>query len=424
MAALLLLKSMLLSKALQKSTKEKKPDKKTKQPKQKQNAFSYRSGTCRVCSQSTADIPIFNNHLEPHLADEILHFSGVFIIESNMFPKMMCESCYQLLRCCITFRDMCQRTDKELWKSHSLTTDSVEDHATENNSILVKKTIEDNVNEIKVEEFDIDHDHFDDNDVFHSEISDKTDDIKEHIKSDSVNLISEEVNNKLMVTKDLTTKAKGVRRKPSQKRKSKSPTLKKTIESSKAGVKTKNQSLCDNCGKICPSIAHLRIHMTTHYNIFPFKCDVCPYKGRTKYLLTVHKRSHLAIKPYKCSLCPKTAISATNLKRHMEGAHNVLYSRPIKCPHCEKVLKTKTYLKRHVYAVHENLGNTECEICTKVMRKKHMRKHLWRVHKIQPQKPTLPNKLPSYILCNRALEQSHQQHTEHSEELTNSERVF
>ncbi|CAG9136590.1 unnamed protein product [Plutella xylostella] len=362
MAALLLLKSMLLSKALQKSTKEKKPDKKTKQPKQKQKALSYRSGTetCRVCSQSTADIPIFNNHLEPHLADDLTLF----------------------------------------W------------------------CLQDNVNEIKVEEFDIDHDHFDDNDVFHNEISDKTDDIKEHIKSDSVNLISEEVNNKLMVTKDLPTKAKGVRRKPSQKRKSKSPTLKKTIESSKAGVKTKNQSLCDNCGKICPSIAHLRIHMTTHYNIFPFKCDVCPYKGRTKYLLTVHKRSHLAIKPYKCTLCPKTAISATNLKRHMEGAHNVLYSRRIKCLHCEKVFKNKTYLKRHVVAVHENLGNTECEICTKVMRKTHMRKHLWRVHKIQPQKPTLPNKLPSYILCNRALEQSHQQTTEHSEELTNSERVF
>ncbi|CAG9136592.1 unnamed protein product [Plutella xylostella] len=163
-------------------------------------------------------------------------------------------------------------------------------------------------------------------------------------------------------------------------------------------VRTKKQFLCDHCGKICPSPAHLRLHMSTHYNIFPFKCDECPYKGRTKTLLNLHKKTHLDVKPCKCMYCPRTMTTIGNLKKHIARVHST--ARPFECSICEKRFKIKSDLNKHINFIHENRGFMECEICKKAFRKKHLRKHQFRIHKIQREK-IYPSKVPSYILCSR-----------------------
>lgn len=65
-----------------------------------------------------------------------------------------------------------------------------------------------------------------------------------------------------------------------------------------------------------------------HENVFPFKCDVCPYQGRTMDLLKVHKRSHLVDKPFKCTQCPKATTTSSNLAKHMRHVHST--TRPFK----------------------------------------------------------------------------------------------
>lgn len=69
-------------------------------------------------------------------------------------------------------------------------------------------------------------------------------------------------------------------------------------------------------------------YRATHENVFPYKCDICPYQGRTMDLLKVHKRSHLADKPFKCTQCPKATTTSSNLAKHMRHVHS--NTRPFK----------------------------------------------------------------------------------------------
>ncbi|KOB73329.1 Uncharacterized protein OBRU01_10830, partial [Operophtera brumata] len=73
---------------------------------------------------------------------------------------------------------------------------------------------------------------------------------------------------------------------------------------------------------------------TTHENVFPYKCELCEYRGRTLDLLKVHKRSHLAEaeRPYRCPHCPKATTSASNLSKHIRHIHKVKGERQGRIP--------------------------------------------------------------------------------------------
>ncbi|KAG7302585.1 hypothetical protein JYU34_012519 [Plutella xylostella] len=401
MAALLLLKSMILSKALQKSKKKKKPDKKTKQPKQKQKAFSYRSGTetCRVCSQSTADIPIFNNHLEPHLADEILHFSGVLIQESDKLTKFMCQSCYDLLHGCILFRDMCQRSDKAFHEAHD-------------ESVRVKTEIPDFLDPPDDPFLPLDSTLDGGGGDSSGEDAARASDDAARGSDDSYQVPSPVFSDSALwgcaaCCKDFNNLPSYNKHLP----KCKARFIKQDKAPPEPGPGVgKKRFLCDTCGKTAKSKASLLVHMSTHDNIFPFKCDVCPYQGRTIDLLKVHKRSHLVDKPFKCTQCPKATTTSSNLAKHMRHVHST--SRPFKnlqCTYCEKMFSYQHDMKRHVRDIHLRQGTVECDLCYKKFNtKKILQGHRWKVHKIKSDRS---GRLPAYLLCQ--MEQQHPDMDEH-----------
>lgn len=61
----------------------------------------------------------------------------------------------------------------------------------------------------------------------------------------------------------------------------------------------------------------------THSKVFPYRCNKCPYRGRSLDLLRTHKRTHLskAELPYRCTKCPTAMAAASNLAKHMRTMH-------------------------------------------------------------------------------------------------------
>ncbi|KAG7302588.1 hypothetical protein JYU34_012522 [Plutella xylostella] len=401
MASLVLMKSVILSKALQRKRKIK-----TKMITNK---------ICRVCREPTADAPIFNNCLESYLAKEILYFSGVTISKLDKFPHFICDTCYKLLHGCILFRHMCRQSDKAFRKTYS----TIVKHQNPPINVLpVEVKIEECVSNDSFEN-DMDANSAEENDFTANNINemDANDRVTNYTeanctdanKDEEIMGISGSVDSSNVPSPpysetglwDCTDCSKDFHNMASYNKHLTKCKAKLQHDKPDSTEVSKKQYLCETCGKSTPSRSNLESHKKIHYNFFPHACDLCPYKGRTKSLLNLHKKTHLEVKPFKCMLCPRTMTSTGNLKKHMDRIHSTTSFRPFKCTSCDKTFKMKSDLKRHYNAIHENRGYAECEICKKVIRQKHIRKHLWRIHKIQQEKSTLPNKLPSYILCSR-----------------------
>ncbi|XP_059047010.1 zinc finger protein 675-like [Achroia grisella] len=337
MSSFLLLKSMLFANALQ--SKHKKKKKKLKKHSMK------KINMCRICNHERADIPIFNNFLQPDIPEEIKNFSGVTVNNTDNFSKHMCQSCLDLLNGCITFRDLCQKTNKQMIE------------------MSVKKEFDNNENGIKGE------------------------------SEDSYNIPSpsfSEDNSGIWRCSNCNKEFYDL------------PTYNNHLEKCNIQVSkppkppeevTKKRFLCDVCGKTACSNANLLVHMGTHENIFPFKCEVCPYKGRTMDLLRVHKRSHMTDKPYKCTQCPKATTTASNLAKHMRHVHS--NTRPYKCSYCDKAFSYQHDMKRHIKDIHLRQGTVKCDVCFKKFNtKKILQGHRWKIHKIKGERQ---GRLPSYL---------------------------
>ncbi|KAM3961069.1 uncharacterized protein ACR2FA_004843 [Aphomia sociella] len=341
MSSLLLLKSMLFANALQ-STQKKKKRKLKKSHSIKKNEINI----CRICNYEKADIPIFNNFLQPDIPEEIKNFTGVTINDSDKFSKHMCQNCLDLLNGCITFRDMCQKTNKQIIERS------------------IKKEINhyDSIRQCDSEDYYISSPSFSED---NSEIWGCSTCANEFTNLDSYNVHLAKCNSQASKTSKLPEEV------------------------------TKKKFLCDVCGKTACSNASLLVHMGTHENVFPFKCDVCPYKGRTMDLLKVHKRSHLVDKPFKCTQCPKATTTSSNLAKHMRHVHST--TRPYKCTYCDKAFSYQHDMKRHIKDIHLRQGTVKCDVCYKKFNtKKILQGHRWKIHKIKGERQ---GRLPSYLQC-------------------------
>lgn len=47
-----------------------------------------------------------------------------------------------------------------------------------------------------------------------------------------------------------------------------------------------------------------------------FKCSMCKYVAKRKWILALHRQWHLTEKPYKCRYCPKRFNLRSKCKRH------------------------------------------------------------------------------------------------------------
>ncbi|XP_028178007.1 zinc finger protein 431-like [Ostrinia furnacalis] len=344
MTSLLLIKSMLLANALKKSHKKKK--RKVK----KSHCIKKIVNPCRICSEESGEIPIFNNIIHPNIPEDIKNISGIALYKMENYSNHMCQSCLDLLNGCIMFRELCQRSNAKITELYE---------KKEYGRYERDKTI-----------------NGDSEDSYHASTPTYSEDNSEVWGCSTCN---KEFDNMAEYNKHA----------------SKCSLQTQSQVAKPSGEVTKKKFLCDTCGKTACSNASLLVHMATHENVFPFKCEECPYQGRTMDLLKVHKRSHMADKPFKCTQCPKATTTSSNLAKHMRHVHST--TRPFKCTYCEKAFSYQHDMKRHIKDIHLRQGTVECDVCFKKFNtKKILQGHRWKIHKIKGERQ---GRLPSYLQC-------------------------
>lgn len=121
----------------------------------------------------------------------------------------------------------------------------------------------------------------------------------------------------------------------------------------------KGEFVCDVCGKTILDKSTFLKHREIHSKYLPYKCTLCPYRGRNQHYVKIHMRSHKE-KQFKCHLCPQRFINSGNLKRHLlvhAGA------RPYDCETCKRKYYTKTQLNEHIKSVHLGIMDHICTFC-------------------------------------------------------------
>ncbi|XP_052746251.1 zinc finger protein 37 [Bicyclus anynana] len=112
--------------------------------------------------------------------------------------------------------------------------------------------------------------------------------------------------------------------------------------------------MCELCGKVLPSLSHLRYHMPSHAEQKQFKCDVCDKTFAFKRNLTTHAVIHSESRPrVECTVCGKNVSNKNNLWRHMFSHKD---TRPYyKCEVCDKNFTSVQGRNEHVLHVHSNV---------------------------------------------------------------------
>ncbi|XP_048482792.1 transcription factor Ouib [Plutella xylostella] len=375
---------------------------------QKNRPEKFTDQKCRLCREKPGSIRLFNNELRTNIVGEIYSVTGVVFRNMKDLSTYICQSCVDQLDSSIRFRNMCQQSNRAIVEVNvkqeycdiekTLPTDKrkiIKNQSIKkeedifNNDKSKFKSIKKNTATIKVNT----------NEEKNFLDSSDTDDDDFDNFNDDDNLNDEGDKSQCTYNKNLECLVPNSWA---------IPKLHEILKKKEKKPKELKQHLCESCGKEFDSLIRLKYHMVIHENVFPFACDKCPYKGRTKNTLVTHMKSHL---PYSertlcCPHCSKKTTTTSNMNSHIRRVHTNNGERNFKCTRCEKDFKNNADLKRHFNVVHENMGTTKCQICYKVFNKKNLRKHLWRVHKIQKEKSNLPNRLPAYLLCNPTEDQS------------------
>ncbi|KAK8385532.1 hypothetical protein O3P69_016368 [Scylla paramamosain] len=80
-------------------------------------------------------------------------------------------------------------------------------------------------------------------------------------------------------------------------------------------------NLCHLCGKAYPYPSELRLHLRSHRNERPYKCDQCHKTFLKQGDLTYHKRSHTGERPHKCPHCDARFPRPNTLRSHIRYQH-------------------------------------------------------------------------------------------------------
>lgn len=80
-------------------------------------------------------------------------------------------------------------------------------------------------------------------------------------------------------------------------------------------------NLCHLCGKAYPYPSELRLHLRSHRNERPYRCDQCHKTFLKQGDLTYHKRSHTGERPHKCPHCDARFPRPNTLMSHIRYQH-------------------------------------------------------------------------------------------------------
>ncbi|XP_066939922.1 zinc finger protein 26-like isoform X5 [Macrobrachium rosenbergii] len=81
------------------------------------------------------------------------------------------------------------------------------------------------------------------------------------------------------------------------------------------------KNLCYICGKFYPYPSELRLHLRSHFNERPYKCNQCPKTFMKKGDLTYHSRSHTGERPHVCPHCDARFPRPNTLMNHIRQQH-------------------------------------------------------------------------------------------------------
>lgn len=285
------------------------------------------SDVCRICNQGNADIPIFDNTSNINISEEVMHITGVFMLDIDKYSKYICENCFNLLKGSIFFRELCLRNNQNCLKK--LSNREEQNIKTDGDQVFEQGTPAN---------------HCDDEvDTWLCSSCNK-----EFLDQISYDMHWTECN--------------------------------KNDENAELNFKVeKNETaLCDVCGKTMACVEQLTLHLKSHSQTN--LTGNCPYRRITVALLGEHKIINLKVYP-KRTQCPQKTTTHGNLKKHMDRQHsNIQY----KCPYCEKITSSKHDHTKHIEDMHLNQEAFSCDICCKTFKiRYYLLKHLRRVHKIK-----------------------------------------
>ncbi|XP_052739372.1 zinc finger protein 585A [Bicyclus anynana] len=120
---------------------------------------------------------------------------------------------------------------------------------------------------------------------------------------------------------------------------------------------TKNKTFyCDYCNKLYFNKSTLKIHIRTHVDTKPYRCDVCDFSCKIGNTLRLHKISKHNKERRHCTRCKKVFVTSSEL-----GEHVCTQSDSI-CPTCGKMFSCTTKMNRHILT-HDKDHWYKCDRC-------------------------------------------------------------
>ncbi|XP_026754178.2 zinc finger protein 761-like [Galleria mellonella] len=332
---------------------------------------------CRVCLKEGV-ILIFGGKecsTTSNLTEALKLFGGLDVHVDDVYPKYLCDKCHTFLLSAILFRETAQKSDQFLKQS---TQKSV---TTNNEEMLVKKEHrESHTYEFEEDiEFKEEYKQSKENPngkeySTHGCKEEKTTAVTKEFKSyhclkcnlSFENITEYKEHKNMKITCSICNKSY------------EHSYMKIHRALHDTQIRLQNSYMCDICGKLCHRKGWFTRHRETHFYSLPYKCSLCPYKGRFPDTLKAHMRTHTGEKPFQCTECSYRSSCKSNLNKHM-AIHR---DKQFKCNLCEHVFSTKRNLEVHLKHSHMGIKEHVCDICNKAFSSRNkMNFHQIRIHK-------------------------------------------
>ncbi|XP_059224060.1 myoneurin [Stomoxys calcitrans] len=343
---------------------------------------------CRACLNSIQDtipygIHTMDSQIRLWLQDPTLENS---VIEDE-FPKNVCHSCHQTLENFLKFYQMCLRSRElytEMMKKGQRTTSGMSDNSDTLNA--------------SAKEVNCDWLEFDFVALPKSLLTDrsKTDckldpNVKEKIPSPATSKKKEDCIVSLFDLNDAcsdhssndnierasnsfaTCKAGKIQISAPQDKSSKI-TVVKIDRKQKSHNEDKPQHICEECGKVYPSLARLIEHQYSHKpkTEYPYHCKECNKAFKHRQTFMAHQMRHAGIKNFQCPYCDMKKTTKSELRAHM-NYHTK--ERQWLCPKCPLIFSSAANLRRHDQVVHQGIRRYSCSYCSTTFGKQESLKH-------------------------------------------------